>query len=88
MSDLEYDLLDELYFVQSYKDLSSKLQWDDKILRDTIESLLEKDWIRCYATPIRELFGDDIDLATQYHTYFYQASKPGLLAHNSADQNV
>jgi hypothetical protein len=88
MSDLEYDLLDELYFVKSYMNLKEALKWDDRMLRETIEKLLQKDWIRCYATPTEELFGDDIDLETQYQTYFYQASKPGLFAHNSADQNV
>ena len=58
------------------------------MLRDTLEKLLRKDWIRCYTTPTEELFGDDIDLETRYHTYFYLASKTGLFAHKRSDQNV
>jgi hypothetical protein len=88
MSDLEYDVLDELYFVQSFDHLKDTLQWDDRMLRETIEKLLQRDWLRCYATPTDELFGDEIDLETNYHTYFYLASKSGLFAHNSSDQNV
>jgi hypothetical protein len=88
MSDLEYDVLDELYFVQSFSHLKDVLQWDDGVLKDTIEKLLQKEWIRCYASPTEELFGDDIDFETRYHTYFYLASKSGLFAHNSSDQNV
>jgi hypothetical protein len=88
MSDLEYDVLDELYFLQPYRNLRTSLQWDDQMLRNTIEKLLQKDWIRCYASPTEELFGEDIDLETGYQSYFYLASKSGLFAHNSSDQNV
>jgi hypothetical protein len=87
MSDLEYDVLDELYFIQSFKDLKSTLQWDDAMLRSTIERLFSKDWVRCYLTPTEEIFLDDIDIETQYHKYYYMASKDGLFAHNSSDQN-
>jgi hypothetical protein len=88
MSDLEYDVLDELYFVQSFKHLREVLKWNDEVLKDTIEKLLHKEWIRCYVSPTEELFGDDIDFETRYHTYYYLASKSGLFAHNSSDQNV
>jgi len=88
MSDLEYDVLDELYFVQSYAHLRDTLKWDDHMLKETIESLWKKDWIRCYSSPTEELTGNEIDLETQYHTYYYLASKSGLFAHNSSDQNV
>jgi hypothetical protein len=87
MSDLEYDVLDELYFLQPYKELKESLKWDDDMLRDTIKQLLQKDWIRCYASPTEELFGDDIDLETRYQSYYYLASKAGLFAHHSSDQN-
>jgi len=88
MSDLEYEVLDELYFIQSFNHLKDTLQWDTQMLRETIEKLLQKDWVRCYTTPTNELFGDEIDIETKYHTYFYLASKSGLFAHNSSDQNV
>ena len=87
MSDLEYDVLDELYFVQSYSQLRETLQWDDQMLKSTIESLLQKDWIRCYSSPTEELLGNDIDLETRFQSYYYLASKAGLFAHNSSDQN-
>ena len=87
MSDLEFDVLDELYFVQSYEELRTALKWDDHMLRDILEQLYLKGWIRCYTSPTEELFGKDIDLETQYHTYYYLASKSGLFAHNSSYQN-
>ena len=56
MSDLEFEVLDELYFVQPYSQLRNTLNWDDSMLRSTLESLLHKDWIRCYSSPTEELF--------------------------------
>jgi hypothetical protein len=88
MSDLEYDVLDELYFVQSYTQLRDTLRWDDLMLKTTLESLLRKDWIRCYSSPTDELLGNEIDLETRFNSYYYLASKTGLFAHNSSDQNA
>ncbi len=83
MSDLEYDLLDELYFIQSYKQLEDKLEWENNMLRDTLHQLLQKGWLKCFQDPNEEIFGDEIDLQTKYRTYYYMASKEGLFAHNS-----
>jgi hypothetical protein len=85
MSDLEFDVLDELYFVQTYEHLKFTLRWEDDMLRDTLRKLLEKKWIRCYINPNEEIFGDDIDFETSYWKYYYLVSKTGLFAHNSID---
>jgi hypothetical protein len=85
MSDLEFDVLDELYFVQSFEHLKLTLGWEDDLLRDTLHKLLDKKWIRCYLNPNEEIFGDDIDFKTSYWKYYYLASKAGLFAHNSID---
>jgi len=85
MSDLEYDVIDELYFVQSYGHLKETLSWDEDMLRDTLRKLLEKGWIKCYINPNQEIFEDEIDFETSYRKYYYLASKSGLFAHNSID---
>jgi len=85
MSDLEFDVLDELYFVQSFDQLKLTLDWEDDLLRDTLRKLLNKKWIRCYLHPNEEIFGDDIDFEPSYRKYYYLASKEGLFAHNSID---
>ena len=87
MSDLEYDILDELYFVQSFHELNEKLQWEDYALRDTLRNLLDKGWIRCYASPKEEIPDNELDFEIQYRNYYYIASKDGLLAHNSTDHH-
>jgi hypothetical protein len=40
MTDAEFDVLDELYFLQSYKSLIQALKMNDSELTATLESLL------------------------------------------------
>jgi len=87
MSDLEYDVLDELYFVQPYNQLRDNLSWDDDMLRETLIKLFNKGWIRCYNTPSEEIFRSEVDLETSFRQYFYLASKEGLFAHNSIERD-
>lgn len=85
MSDLEYDVLDQLYFVQSFIQLNESLHWDEDMLRDTLEKLLKKGWIKCYSSPTEGIPEDEIDFPIQYRKYFYLATKEGLFAHNTTD---
>ena len=85
MTDLEFDLLDELYFVKSYDEISNTLGWEDKRIFDTLVSLLEKGWIRCYYSPTEEILDQEIELAGNFRKYFYLASRDGLVAHNSTE---
>lgn len=82
MTDDEFDLLDELYFLQSYEYLKNKLDWEDQRLLFTLESLLKKGWIKCYSGPEEEIFGTP-QLATKGKELYYLASKQGLLTHNT-----
>ncbi len=85
MSDLEYDVLDQLYFVQSFSQLHDTLTWDEDILRDTLFKLLNRGWIKCYSSPTAELSRDELDFMTRYRNYYYLATKKGLFAHNSTE---
>lgn len=83
MSEDEFDLLDELYFVQSYDYLKKELDWEDEKLLFILQELADKEWINCFFGPDEEVF-DDPDIANYGKTYFYLASKKGLLAHNAS----
>lgn len=85
MTDLEFDLLDELYFVKSFEEIRNALGWEDEIILKTLGSLLERGWIRCYFTPTQEIMDDEIDLPGKFRKLFYLASKDGLFAHNSTE---
>lgn len=80
MDDAQFEVLDELYFVISYDELHSKLSLQDEELRDLLLELAAKEWIRVYESIDEEL--DNHDIATNFRSYFYLASKKGLQAHN------
>ena len=82
MSDEEFDLLDELYFVQPFAVLQEALGWEDSQLLNTLTLLLGKGWIKCFSAPDQECF-DDIDLHTIGKALLYLATKKGLMAHNT-----
>ena len=83
MSDLEFDVLDELYFIIHYKDLLSVTGLDDEDLEPVLTKLLRKGWLRCYSEPDEEIGLEAIDLEISFRNYYYLASKEGLKEHNN-----
>ena len=83
MTDKEFEVLDELYFVIHYDELNQSMQMEDKELKTVLISLWQKGWLRCYLTVDNELDQDNIDFENQFNKYHYLASKEGLMAHNS-----
>lgn len=82
MTDLEFDLLDELYFVQPYEYLKDTLGWQDEVLLDTLASLFQKGFIKCLFAPDDEVFRT-VDFRSEGTTLFYLATKKGLMEHNA-----
>ncbi len=82
MTDQEYDVLDELYFVVPFSHLRQELKMEEEALKDILQSLFRKGWIKCFLNASEEAVSSEVDLERQYHQYFYLASKAGLLAHN------
>ncbi len=82
MSDIEFTLLDELYFVISFPDLESACELSEEEMLDTLRKLREKGWIRVLETVDDEIVG--AVNWERFREYFYLASKSGLMAHNSA----
>lgn len=85
MTDLEFDILDELYFVQSFETIQNALEIDILLLKDALRQLIEKGWVRCFKSAATDdvVFAEEIDLDNRYLEYHYLATKEGLLAHNS-----
>ncbi|HSI78593.1 MAG TPA: hypothetical protein VK957_22045 [Lunatimonas sp.] len=82
MSDDEFDLMDELYFLQSFAYLKEVMDWEDERLLNTLQQLYDKEWIKCYIAPDEEIF-EKTSLHASGKLYFYLATKKGLLSHNT-----
>ena len=80
----EYDLLDELYFVTPFRTLLEKTGLPVAELREQLRSLLEQDLIRSYwPDPDTELAYEPTSYGAIATDASYLASKEGLLRHNT-----
>ncbi len=82
MSDAEFDVMDELYFVQPYSYLIEELDMPNSDLIEALKSLIEKGWVKCFYNMNDEVFKDKLDFDNEFQDYYYLATKLGLLAHN------
>ena len=83
MTDFEYDLLDELYFVIRFRDLKQALNWSEPLLLAQLTLLLQKNWVKCLDLQDHILAFPPEDLAQYYNDCLFLATKEGLQAHNS-----
>ncbi len=83
MTDSEFDILDELYFVISFIELHQKLSWDELELKQWLSLLLNRGYIKCFINASDELPHEDLDFENNYRNYHYLVTKEGLFAHNS-----
>ncbi|MDI1321816.1 MAG: hypothetical protein PSV36_03645 [Algoriphagus sp.] len=82
MTDVEFDLMDELYFVQPFENIQETLKWQEELLLTTLQSLYSQGYIKCLETPDHERF-DEVDVLKDGKKLFFLATKKGLMAHNS-----
>ena len=82
MTDAEFDILDELYFVTPFAELLAAAEIEKEALGKTLVSLYEKGWLRVYSERDTEIKPESEDLHRNLEHYLFLASKEGLMAHN------
>jgi hypothetical protein len=83
VTDFEFDIIDELYFVTSFDQLLGNLQCDADQLKIELKQMLHKGWIKCFEERGDEIY-NAFDLFDEEHTrFFYLATKTGLQKHTS-----
>ncbi len=84
MTDIEYDIIDELYFVTSFKDLTTTLALSSDELCHSLQELVVLGYIKCfYPDPDTEVEYNEATFGKQCQQYYYLATKAGLMVHNS-----
>ncbi len=83
MSDEEFDLLDELYFVISFTDLQQELKWEGDRLENALRNLFEKDWVRIFDHPDNPREVAHVGQIDNWRKLYFLATKEGLKVHNS-----
>ncbi len=84
MNDVQFDILDELYFVISFDDLLKTLDLESEVVLVNLKDMVKKGWVKCFEKETElatsEVSFDDIS----FKNYFFLATKKGLFAHNTA----
>ncbi|MBC6988889.1 MULTISPECIES: hypothetical protein [Hymenobacter] len=84
MTDTEYDILDELYFVTSFRDLTQKTRLAPADLEQHLRGLLELEYVKCfYPDPDTELAYEITSFGAIARDCYFLATKAGLLEHNT-----
>ena len=82
MSDQEFELLDQLYFVTPYAELAELTGFGGQALQDCLWQLIARGWVKYFAGPDNELKPDETDFRQNFAKYQYLATRQGLLEHN------
>ncbi|EAZ80343.1 hypothetical protein [Algoriphagus machipongonensis] len=82
MTDREFDLMDELYFVQPFQYLQETLGWEEKVILESLESLYKRGLIKCLKSPDEECFYQ-VNIQEEGSKLYFLATKKGLMAHNT-----
>lgn len=82
MSDEEFEVIDELYFVTPYQDLKSTVEYSDNSLKSILVGLIEKGWVKVYKSVDEEIDLSQVD-QNDLPNCFFLASKKGLFEHNT-----
>ena len=82
MTNTEYDIIDELYFVTHYRELKDQTSFEDEKIKENLVNLIQEGLVKVYYPIDQELELGNIDIEANYKSYFYLASKKGLFEHN------
>jgi hypothetical protein len=83
MTDLEFDIMDELYFITDFQELKKNFSREESELVNILYALIQKGWVKCLEKETDRELETCANFHTEYQKYNYLASKAGLLAHNS-----
>ncbi len=84
MTELEFDIIDELYFVTSFRQLAAGLDLPPDELYQSLQGLVQQGFIKCfYPDPDTEVEYNPVNFNQQYTSYYFLATKEGLMTHNS-----
>jgi hypothetical protein len=82
LTDKEFDLLDELYFVQNYSELKEALKWQDQDIQSLLKDLSAKGYVKLLSDHDTEYILPESNQKTPWNTLYFLATKKGLMVHN------
>lgn len=83
MEDIFYDILEELYFIQTFDELTRKLNLESNVLQRYLWKMYELGLVKTMVNFDEEIEQNEEEFERNFKKYHYIASKKGLMWHNS-----
>jgi hypothetical protein len=84
VKDLEFDIIDELYFVTSFPDLLKALDLPEEELVQNLHHLFKQGYVKAfYPDTDTEVELNEEQFSKNFKHYFFLATKTGLIMHNT-----
>ncbi|MFW5761077.1 MAG: transporter [Cyclobacteriaceae bacterium] len=82
MDNQEFDLLDELYFVKTFAELTGTVAMEATTVKKVLQQMITKNWVKILDADDNEIRFEPSQFDQEFKKYHYIATKAGLLAHN------
>lgn len=85
LTDIEYDILNAIYFVEPFENILAECKAPANIVADVLKQLIHKKYVVAmrFDEETQEYVRSFIYDSDNMHAYSYLATKEGLLVHNS-----
>lgn len=83
MTDQEFDVLDELYFLTSFQDIVESCDISSEKLPPILWQMISRGWVNCFKNYDQEFEPGKEEFTRNFADYHYLASKKGLMMHNA-----
>ena len=84
LNDLQFDILDALYFVEPFANILEEVHTSRPILIDELRTMIDRGWIQVmeFDKEQGDYYRSTIFDTDRLELYFFLATKEGLLKHN------
>lgn len=82
MTEEEFEVLDQLYFVTAFSELKKAVDMNEVELVRVIHLLIGKAWVKCYNSKLELISLDESQIKENFQSLSFLATKAGLMAHN------
>lgn len=83
MEDIFYDILEELYFIQTFDGIAEKLNLESNVLQRYLWKMYDLGLVKTMVNFDEEVEQNEEEFKQNFKKYHYIASKKGLMWHNS-----
>ena len=84
LNDIQFDILDVLYFVEPYEKILEEVSYPESIVRDELRNLLSMRLIQVmkYKEEVKDFVPASIFDSHNFRGCYFLATKEGLMKHN------